>query len=1061
MIIAYEDPRFVDLRPPRLPAQDPGAAIMEIVTHDDKSRFPPPQYSGPPPPMNRIPPTESHGLPAPGPSGVYDQTWRPPYPPAYDPHHAESRRASNAPQPQLASHNYPPMQNRELPQLSPDGPYGRPASLPAATHAPSEPPLPHANYHQSMNGALHESSPLSAPPDFTRARMSFPPPDQPPHTNGDVPPPPPHSLPPNQYPIAAPPISHTPGPYDAGYYQSQSFRHRKATRAQQACDQCRARKAKCDEGRPACSHCKENSLVCVYKEVPPHKQEKSAQLVIDRLQQFEDFLSTKFTDYYTMLKHQEDKIDRVIYHTEVKRTQKSTQAPVIKPDGAKASQEPEIKEQGRDDDAEGTDPYAHIWTRGLLQTGEDGELSIPVEHTTAAHKLLGWPSITRVLQPYRYDEDYVMRLEQRRGVLRVNGRGEEREDEKEYADEPVSQPTSFNTSLEEESTYDTSSPSTAWNANTRFNETPPEVKGIDENGVVLLDAETVRRYRDSYEEHIHKLHPFIGVRDLKGGVERFIAKHCPQPALNAQNSTEAPRGAKRKRSGEKMHPPGHDTATPGATPQRVEETLFNAIILLILALGRVCEVRDEPIRGPCTDQVIDYRNEPTPATPPRGPISPAGLDSMGPPRGSFYSPYQKHSVSTPSITDDSLLTLPDPPHLQNADTVPGLVYYHYATRILGNFQGATSLRYAQATLLASLYTGQLAHPFHSYSWIAQAARACQVLTVEKTYRLLTPGYYKDLVEFAFWTCLQLESDMLAELDLPASGISRSESRITAPGGMFSIGANGDKDAPETFNMFHYSAQIHLRKLLDSVHKNLYKVDKQGGNKWKSSVQEMLSLNLDLWRGTLPPAMRWSEHDPPASDINVARLRAKYYGAQYIIHRPLLYHAIEYSGPNMGEPLSDMLPGYTPGSSSLQQMSPHGQQGVDMTRISSDLGNMQGWHAKSYRHLPQKFRRACTVCVESAIKSTTAFDGVKGRPIVTNIFGTAHAQFGNMLVLSTVYMSHLTELVDRNVLERLLRRTIAFLLRYRNISPSLRADAKILTDIYEKIFEEAPTITALD
>lgn len=71
------------------------------------------------------------------------------------------------------------------------------------------------------------------------------------------------------------------------------------------------------------------------------------------------------------------------------------------------------------------------------------------------------------------------------------------------------------------------------------------------------------------------------------------------------------------------------------------------------------------------------------------------------------------------------------------------------------------------------------------------------------------------------------------------------------------------------------------------------------------------------------------------------------------------------------------------------------------------------------------------------------------------------QFGNMLVLSTAYMSHLTDLVNRNELERLLRRTIAFLLRNRNISPTLRADAKILADIYEKIFEEPPTLAAMD
>jgi hypothetical protein len=111
---------------------------------------------------------------------------------------------------------------------------------------------------------------------------------------------------------------------------------------------------------------------------------------------------------------------------------------------------------------------------------------------------------------------------------------------------------------------------------------------------------------------------------------------------------------------------------------------------------------------------------------------------------------------------------------------------------------------------------------------------------------------------------------------------------------------------------------------------------------------------------------------------------------------------------------------------------------------------------AYRDLPPKLRRACRVCIDSAILSTKAFDGIEGRPIVTNIFGTAHAQFGNMLVLSATYMSHLSELVDRNVLDELLRRTISFLLQSRYISPTLRADARILTEIYEKIFGGTPT-----
>jgi hypothetical protein len=74
----------------------------------------------------------------------------------------------------------------------------------------------------------------------------------------------------------------------------------------------------------------------------------------------------------------------------------------------------------------------------------------------------------------------------------------------------------------------------------------------------------------------------------------------------------------------------------------------------------------------------------------------------------------------------------------------------------------------------------------------------------------------------------------------------------------------------------------------------------------------------------------------------------------------------------------------------------------------------------------------------------------------DVFYYLHRQFGNMLVLSATYMSSLSELVDRNELERLLKRTINFLLQSRYISPSLRADARILTEIYKKIFGDQST-----
>ena len=63
----------------------------------------------------------------------------------------------------------------------------------------------------------------------------------------------------------------------------------------------------------------------------------------------------------------------------------------------------------------------------------------------------------------------------------------------------------------------------------------------------------------------------------------------------------------------------------------------------------------------------------------------------------------------------------------------------------------------------------------------------------------------------------------------------------------------------------------------------------------------------------------------------------------------------------------------------------------------------------------------------------------------------------MLVLSATYMSSLSDLVDHNILKRLLQRTIRFL--GQHASPSLQVDASILTQVYEKIFPESPGISS--
>lgn len=107
------------------------------------------------------------------------------------------------------------------------------------------------------------------------------------------------------------------------------------------------------------------------------------------------------------------------------------------------------------------------------------------------------------------------------------------------------------------------------------------------------------------------------------------------------------------------------------------------------------------------------------------------------------------------------------------------------------------------------------------------------------------------------------------------------------------------------------------------------------------------------------------------------------------------------------------------------------------------------------------------CIDSAIRSTVAFDRVGAdenseyvnykstrtkRLVLTNIFGTLHAQFGNMLVLAAVYTSKLyahlpsdTELTPRN-LNALFERTIHVLEEVAPNSPILKVDLDILRNV---------------
>jgi hypothetical protein len=145
--------------------------------------------------------------------------------------------------------------------------------------------------------------------------------------------------------------------------------------------------------------------------------------------------------------------------------------------------------------------------------------------------------------------------------------------------------------------------------------------------------------------------------------------------------------------------------------------------------------------------------------------------------------------------------------------------------------------------------------------------------------------------------------------------------------------------------------------------------------------------LEGWRKLLTPELAWSDDEYPSTDLNIARVRAKYYGGLYMMLRPYLKlasHTLEFPPPPPG----------TTGATQNNSPSPYGNAASNRNVQMVDLSEDQ-----------HKIIKIACQCINAAIRSTIAFDRVgeepgsqyqyfqptrKKRLIVTNIFGTLHA-----------------------------------------------------------------------
>ncbi|UNI14804.1 hypothetical protein JDV02_001399 [Purpureocillium takamizusanense] len=469
-------------------------------------------------------------------------------------------------------------------------------------------------------------------------------------------------------------------------------------------------------------------------------------------------------------------------------------------------------------------------------------------------------------------------------------------------------------------------------------------------------------YVESFQDNILNMHPIIQPKVLNEWVRHFLdslprvqAKTSKPRASRTAFAVRTPvetTGSKRKRSPE----PYRATIAGAVRAGKPDRSVHSALILTVLALGKVCLYRDNvpdalhhseqvlhgspfsrngvpqsPIQDSLPNRATESQSS-GPAKPKESERMPPGRRSSGHGQGQVLQGYDMK---------------------KNYEVILGLEYFALATDILGNYLGAyNSMGIVYTNIFAGLYYGQLARPLESFAFIHAAGHKLQAFLRPSFSKLrglrekneLPKDTRSNQFALAFWTCLQLESDLIAELPLPHSGLLSYENDMPPPNLSLMLLHGFNQEVLES-----YSAQLALRTHLNTIHRTFYAPDSgidsrsfRLGN-WLETASTLSDVVSSLERVTSHFAIK--PGDPPAGDILSARLRGKYWGAQAITYRPFIRMVLERK---------QFLAAVEP--SLYQRVIEHAQRGI-----------------------------------EALIESTRAFHGLGNlRPIVTNVFGTAHA-----------------------------------------------------------------------
>ncbi|PMD53838.1 uncharacterized protein K444DRAFT_540515 [Hyaloscypha bicolor E] len=216
---------------------------------------------------------------------------------------------------------------------------------------------------------------------------------------------------------------------------------------------------------------------------------------------------------------------------------------------------------------------------------------------------------------------------------------------------------------------------------------------------------------------------------------------------------------------------------------------------------------------------------------------------------------------------------------------PGLPYFAAAWALLPGLMTRNSVLSAQCTVLASAYLFYLVRPLEAWTLLASTSTKLQLLLSAPG---RVPAAQRELSERVYWNALLFESDLLAEMDLPHSGIVQYEESVGLPGGF----EPEDEESVGRDDLWYFLAEIALRRLLNRVSQLIYSKDSMASTQSLEPVVAELDYQLTQWYDSLPLPLQFPYSRSMLNDPVQTVLRLRYFACKTIIYRPYILAVLD-------------------------------------------------------------------------------------------------------------------------------------------------------------------------